>query len=195
MTSVQFSDEELIERCRTSDAKSRQTFAGILFARHYERVGRWCYRITGDRESAADMAQEVFAKAYRNLDSFQSNAKFSTWLYSIARHECLNHLSRRTSDQAEGGEEMVNELIDLSENVSDRMQREQTVATAQRLMVESLDETERVVFTLHYGDEMPLDAITRVLGLGNPSGAKAYIVSAKRKLSRAVARLRAKGAV
>ena len=57
----------------------------------------------------------------------------------------------------------------------------------------TLDPLERTVFTLHYGDEMPLDAITRLLRLDNASGAKAYIVSARRKLARATPRLRARG--
>ena len=56
------------------------------------------------------------------------------------------------------------------------------------LPVEVLDETGLQVMTLHYAEEMPLDAITRLLSLKNTSGAKAYIVSAKRKLSTAVAR-------
>ncbi len=57
----------------------------------------------------------------------------------------------------------------------------------------TLDPLERTVFTLHYGDEMPLDAITRLLRLDNASGAKASIVSARRKLAKAVQRLRARG--
>jgi DNA-directed RNA polymerase specialized sigma24 family protein len=57
-----------------------------------------------------------------------------------------------------------------------------------RLMDRALDETEKRVMTLHYGHEMRLDAITAALGLTNASGAKAYIVSAKRKLSVAVRR-------
>ena len=62
-----------------------------------------------------------------------------------------------------------------------------------QLLAESLDETERTVMTLHYGEEMPLDAITRTLKLANASGAKAYIVSARRKLNRAIERLKARG--
>jgi DNA-directed RNA polymerase specialized sigma24 family protein len=58
------------------------------------------------------------------------------------------------------------------------------------LVTATLDQTEREVFTMHYGDDIPLDAITRILGLQNASGAKAYIVSARRKLARAVERLR-----
>jgi DNA-directed RNA polymerase specialized sigma24 family protein len=54
------------------------------------------------------------------------------------------------------------------------------------LLDQSLEEIEKQVFTLHYGDDVPLKAITRLLGLTNRSGAKAYIVSARRKLSRAV---------
>jgi len=56
------------------------------------------------------------------------------------------------------------------------------------LVRDSLSETEARVMTLHYAEELPLDAVTRLLKLDNASGAKAYIVSAKRKLARAVAR-------
>ena len=48
--------------------------------------------------------------------------------------------------------------------------------------------TRAVMDTLHYGEELPLNTITRLLGLDNASGAKAYIVSAKRKLARLVQR-------
>jgi DNA-directed RNA polymerase specialized sigma24 family protein len=54
------------------------------------------------------------------------------------------------------------------------------------LLDQTLDETENKIFTLHYGDDVPLKVITRLLGLENRSGAKAHIVSARRKLRRAV---------
>jgi DNA-directed RNA polymerase specialized sigma24 family protein len=50
--------------------------ANDLFARHYERMARWCYRFTGDRESAAYLAQNVFLKAHRNLDTFRGISQF-----------------------------------------------------------------------------------------------------------------------
>ena len=53
-------------------------------------------------------------------------------------------------------------------------------------MNKSLDETESKVITLHYVHELPLNSITRLLGLENQSGAKAFIVSARRKLERVV---------
>ena len=56
-----------------------------------------------------------------------------------------------------------------------------------------MEAVERRVFVLHYGDGMPLDAITRLLRLDNASGAKAYIVSARRKIVKATSRLKARG--
>jgi DNA-directed RNA polymerase specialized sigma24 family protein len=55
---------------------------------------------------------------------------------------------------------------------------------------EILDDTERRVMTLHYVDEMPLEVVTRLLGLKNVSGAKTYVVSARRKLKTAAIRQR-----
>lgn len=65
-------------------------------------------------------------------------------------------------------------------------------AVVRQLMDRALDHTEKQVMTLHYGHDMRLDAITAALGLTNASGAKAYIVSAKRKLNAAVRRWNAK---
>jgi len=65
-------------------------------------------------------------------------------------------------------------------------------AVVRRLMDEALNETEKRVMTLHYGHEMQLDAITAALGLTNASGAKAYIVSARRKLNIAIKRWKTK---
>jgi DNA-directed RNA polymerase specialized sigma24 family protein len=66
-----------------------------------------------------------------------------------------------------------------------------SVQAARALLDRELTDTEKRVFTLHYGDEVPLRTITRLLGLENPSGAKAYLVSARRKLARALQRWRA----
>ena len=77
-------------------------------------------------------------------------------------------------------------------NAYDTLARESSNRQLRSLLQETLDDTERQVFTLHFGDDMPLDAITRLLRLSNASGAKAYIVSARRKLARAVDRLKAR---
>ena len=83
----------------------------------------------------------------------------------------LNDALRRQMTNALRGEGVDKPLLDLDES----------------------SELEMKVMTLHYADEVPLDAVTRVLNLENASGAKAYIVSARRKLARAAQRLQARG--
>jgi DNA-directed RNA polymerase specialized sigma24 family protein len=73
------------------------------------------------------------------------------------------------------------------------MEQQDSAKLIGKLLSDALDETEKTVFTLHYGEDVPVDAITRMLRLENQSGAKAYIVSAKRKLARRVQQWKARG--
>ncbi len=188
------SDEELV-RCFLAEKGSGLSDAAVneLFGRYTVRVASWCYRATGNREMASDLAQEVFLRAYRHMESFQGNAKFSTWLYVVARNHCLNFLKARASEPSESGAELSFEMPDL--NICDpaaSIETEQAIVQMRAMLTETLDATEVQVMTLHFGEELPLKAITRVLGLTNSSGAKAYIVSAKRKLAVAVKRWNAR---
>jgi RNA polymerase sigma-70 factor (ECF subfamily) len=158
-----------------------------LFRRHYPKVVGWCLRFTGDREEAYDLAQTIFAKACRHLDSFRGQSKVSTWLYSITRSECMNHLKSRSRHPASAEGEDLDDLPDRAGPGPDQgLEQQAWSRLVHGLLDQALDDTEKKVFTLHYGDEVPLDSITRLLGLSNRSGAKAYIVSARRKLKRAV---------
>ncbi len=184
-------DEELARRYRdTSDSREREQLINELFRRNFARVARWCLRFTADRETAADLSQEILTKAYQNLNSFQGQSKFSTWLFVIARNHCLNavraNARQATELKADVDEEFIAEIPDEGATPYAALERESSAQLVSDLLNQGLDETEKVVFTLHYGEDLPLDAITRLLGLENRSGAKAFIVSAKRKLARLV---------
>lgn len=185
------SDEELLADYRRSNGAAGEAALDELFRRHYERVGRWCLRFTGEREAAADLAQDVFIKAQRHLASFKGSARFTTWLYAITRNEWLTRLQRAGPPMRD--EEAMATLAATDAGPDELAIRGDQAHHLQAFLASTLDATERTVFTLHYGDDMPLDAITRLLRLENPSGAKAYIVSARRKLAKAKDRLRARG--
>ncbi len=191
----ELSDEALIARARAeADKSATELYLNELFRRHHVKVARWCLSVTGDRESAADLAQEVCAKAYQNLSYFKGQSKFSTWLYSITRNHCLNALrSRSNAPEMDSDEAVMETLPDMgSDSPLASVERKQQAEIARQLINETLDETEKTVFTLHFSEELPLDAITRLLKLENASGAKAYLVSAKRKLDRAARRWKAR---
>jgi RNA polymerase sigma-70 factor, ECF subfamily len=192
MTSMERTlDEKLLSTYRQAEPHQRRAAADQLFASYFERVGRWCYRFTGDRDSAADLAQEVFLKAHRSLDSFQGTSQFGTWLYSIVRNEAINR-AKRSPPPMEPDEALI-DVPALEPDPEQLATRNSRSRRLHQFLDATLDETERTVFTLHYGEDVPLDALTRMLRLDNSSGAKAYIVSAKRKLARAVERLTARG--
>lgn len=204
----ELSDEALIARYRAeadqgpanrvaadqvTDQVSAEEYVNELFRRHHVKVARWCLSVTGDRESAADLAQEICVKAYQNLSYFKGQSKFSTWLYSITRNHCLNAARSRTSAPAMEPDEVMETLPDIgTDSPLTTLERKQQADIARQLINETLEETEKKVFTLHFGEELPLDTITRMLNLENASGAKAYLVSAKRKLDRATKRWKAR---
>ncbi len=187
------SDEELLECFRKGGGLLNDPYLNELFSRNYQKIACLCLRYTGNRDSALDLAQEVFASAYEHLDSFRGNAKFSTWLYAIARNQCINAM--RTGGSPSPREPADSPIADLpdvqSKDPLRQVEEADTVRLVRKLLDDHLDETEKKVLTLHYVEETPLDAITRLLGLTNASGAKAYIVSARRKLKIAAERWKA----
>jgi RNA polymerase sigma factor (sigma-70 family) len=187
------SDEELISRWRgLADSPEARSLLDDLFQRHHARVALWCLRLTGDRESAADLAQEVFIKVFESLHYFRGDAKFSTWLYTIARNHCYNQIKARATSPERIGEPLMEDLAEDREGPHEQLERERSTQVFNQLFQQSLNDLESQVMTLHYVEELPLDAVTRLLKLENQSGAKSYIVSARRKLARAVERLRAR---
>jgi RNA polymerase sigma-70 factor (ECF subfamily) len=100
--------ESTDDRPLVSRAQAGDTAAFEALVRRYEGwVFTLALRLVGDRGEAEDMAQDVFLKAYRGLPRFKGAARFSTWLYAIASHHCLNQLEarrRRPSQFGWGGE-------------------------------------------------------------------------------------------
>lgn len=193
MGAADASDDELLDAYRQAPADQRRDAANRLFERHYTRVARWCLRFTGDRDRAADLAQAVFLKAFRHLDAFEGGSQFSTWLYVIARHEFFATVRKDGGRPAPADGDALIDVPSPAPGPDRLVEAQSSAQLAYRVLAEALDDTERAVFTLHFGDELSLDAITRLLGLTNASGAKAYIVSAKRKLAKVVRRFEARG--
>lgn len=165
-----------------------ESLFGELFRRYHVRVTSWCFRFTRNRSRALDLTQEVFFRAYRHRHGFRGDSRFSTWFYAIARNHCLSSI-RKNADPADAGENVPVRLRDLSTIPPDiAIERKQRHQEMWRMIGAALDPTEARVMALHYGFELPLAAITRELALTNPSGAKAYLVNARRKLNRVIQR-------
>ena len=154
-----------------------------VFDRYNRQVARWCYKISKDQDRALDLTQEVFIKAYRSIHSFRGDSQLSTWLYVITRNHCLNSLKKwRTEPDGHAVECPLTLVRATDEDVHLTLERTQSYQQVFRFLYSILTPMEVKVMTLHYVDDLTLPAITRRLRLSNRSGAKAYIVSTRRKL-------------
>jgi RNA polymerase sigma-70 factor (ECF subfamily) len=84
-------DDELVRRYLAGDADA---FAALV-RRHEARVFNLCVRVLGDREDAADAAQDTFLAALRKLNQFRGDAAFSTWLHRVTVNACYDLLRKQ----------------------------------------------------------------------------------------------------
>ena len=79
-------DKDLVLQSQNGSVAAFET----LIRNHQTMIHALTFRMTGSSADAEDLAQETFIRAYEQINRFNGGAKFSTWLYSIAVHACLN---------------------------------------------------------------------------------------------------------
>jgi RNA polymerase sigma-70 factor, ECF subfamily len=131
-----------IEQARTGD---KRAFSRLVEA--YQRpVYSITYRMLGSPEEAEDAAQEAFLRAYANLNKYDPKRKFSTWLFSIANHHCIDRLRKRRM-----------KWISIDDNpVLGNMAGDSPQPERQAISGEDRDEVQRVLDQLDSGYRMPL---------------------------------------
>ena len=84
-------DADLIQQA----ARGKVESFNLLVSRWEKRVYNYLLRITGNREDALDLAQDVFLKAYQNLRKLDDPGRFRPWLYRIAHNEAYSLFRKR----------------------------------------------------------------------------------------------------
>lgn len=87
-------EKELLKRSKEGHIASFEE----LISTHQQKVYNIALRMLANEQDAFDASQEVFLKVYKNLDKFQENSSFSTWLYRITTNTCLDML-RKNKDK------------------------------------------------------------------------------------------------
>jgi RNA polymerase sigma-70 factor, ECF subfamily len=94
-------DATLMLRVKRGD---RAAFTGLV-EKYKQPVMNFVFRSLRDETEAEDVAQNVFLQVYKSRARYERTAKFSTWLFTIARNLCLNEIRRRSRHPAESLEE------------------------------------------------------------------------------------------
>jgi RNA polymerase sigma-70 factor (ECF subfamily) len=178
------SDEQLWAEAQGQDGAIAREAATALLGRYRERVYRWCYGRVRDHELALDLAQDVLLNAYRGLQGFDGRARFSSWLFAIARNRCLNAL-RRPALFEEGVE--LDALPALQRGQDEALDAREEEARLLELIRTVLPPLDQQVLWLRCVERMPVEGITRLLALEEASGARGILQRARRHLRAALA--------
>ena len=176
-------EKHCIERVLKGDANA---FEHLVHA--YEKtVYNLALRTLGNREDAEDVTQEAFLKAYRSLDSFRGDSKFSVWLYRIVSNLCLDLMRSRQRKPAQSltvedddGETGELEISDEHFSPEKLLDRKLTRESVQRGLA-SLPDDARQILLLRELQGMSYEEIGQALDL-EPGTVKSRIFRARKQL-------------
>ena len=173
MTGQPDPDAALMLRVREGD---REAFAELV--EKYQRpVISILYRTLPDAAEAEDLAQHVFLQVYKSAHRYEVTAKFSTWIFTIARNLCLNEIRRRSRHPAQSLDETfaadedqpVRQYEDVkTHSPPDTLlhgELEEKISAA----IAALPENQRTALLLCRQEELSYEEIAEVLGCSLPA--------------------------
>ena len=140
----------------------REAFDEIV-RRHRRPVYMLCFRFVSHHEDAADLAQDVFVRAFKGLGRFKHDSSLSTWLYRITVNTCLNRAAVRRPE-TEPIDSTVAAHVDVRavNPMEAVVQRERAVAV--RRAIRQLPPRQRATLILRIYQDLSHEEIARVLG-------------------------------
>jgi RNA polymerase sigma-70 factor (ECF subfamily) len=157
-TLAQLPDAELVSRCLGGQPEAFD----VIVSRHRRAVYQVCYRFVRHHEDAADLAQDVFLRAWRGLPRFKGESAFSTWIYRIAVNACLNRVSVKGVTVEPLAERDCYEDTRAERPGSDLFREER--ADAVRRAIQALPARQRATLVLRIYHDLPHQQIAEVLG-------------------------------
>jgi RNA polymerase sigma-70 factor (ECF subfamily) len=179
--------DELIKRCLAGD----QAAWDLIVRQHWRKVFNVAYKFVGKYDEAEDLAQEIFLKIFKSLNTFDSRANFQTWLVSVSRNLCIDHYRSVRKER-----ETIDRETDTAELSAAAPGQSQLAALEQRDRVEllrealaSLPKTLRTAVLMRDLQELSYHEIAVALRL--PEGTvKSRINRGRSELARQIRKLR-----
>jgi RNA polymerase sigma-70 factor (ECF subfamily) len=182
-------DADLMRRVKRGDA---QAFAALV-DKYKQPIMNLLGRTLRDPIEAEDLAQNVFVQVFKSADRYRESAKFSTWLFTIARNLCLNELRRRSRHPAEPIDRPHPEFADQpAQQFEDRKTFSPPEAMLQSELEEKIEqalaglpENQRTALLLCRQEELSYEEIAAVLGC-SVSATKSLIHRGRETLKQAL---------
>lgn len=137
---------------------------GEIILKHQDFVFNVVKNIVHIEEQAKDITQEVFLKAYENIEKFRGDSKISSWLYRIAYNLSINWSERKKDREIQADEETLNLTI-LQEEPYDKIFEKQAIIETMDKIIEELPDKYKIVVKLYYFEEKSYEEIADILGI------------------------------
>lgn len=149
-----FSDEEIVEKVRSSD----QELYSVIIERYQRKLLRYATNLIKDEHKATDVVQESFVKAFINLNSFDTDKKFSSWIYRIVHNETMNCVKKYPKETP-----LLEDMdFQSDENIENDFEQKETIAHVEKCLGE-IPLLYSEPLTLHYIDEKSYTEISDIL--------------------------------
>jgi RNA polymerase sigma factor (sigma-70 family) len=171
------SDIELIEQTLAGD----QSAYADLIKRHQRFVFTLAMRFMKTREDAEEVAQDCFLKAYRSLQAFQGQSKFSTWLYSIVYTTAMTALRKKRIDTDSIDDENTYIQVENTGGYDVNNVENKSRSFYLNQAIEQLLPDDATIITLFYKGEQSLEEIGQAMGI-EPNTVKVKLFRARQRL-------------
>jgi RNA polymerase sigma-70 factor, ECF subfamily len=158
---AELTDEQIAKLMQGGDSESFK----VLVERYEAKITRYAKRFLFDSDEAQDMVQEVFIKAYVNIQSFDTDRRFSPWIYRIAHNEFVNALKKKKKEKNNLSLFYVDVLFPhpIAKETADDPANHREMAELLEGSLDALDEKYRAPLVLYYLEDMDYKEIAEVL--------------------------------
>lgn len=152
-----------------------------LVDNYKDMVYSLAYKMTKNKEESEEVSQDTFIKAYKNLNKFKGESKFSTWLYRIAYHTSLDQIKKNKNNNAtfEIHEVTLNQ-IQSADDILQGIERKERAKIMDECLLR-LPEEERSILWMFYYDALSLKEIVEVTSLSE-ANVKVKLHRARKRL-------------
>lgn len=170
-------DQTYIDKTLKGDTNA---FA-YLIDKYKNMVFTLALKMVKHKEEAEEISQDTFIKAYKNLAKFKGEAKFSTWLYKIAYHRCLDCIKKNKEKyQIDTINEITINKIQSTDTILESIERKERAKIIEQCMLE-LPEDERSILWFFYFEELSLKEIVDITELSE-ANVKVKLHRARKRL-------------
>ena len=156
---VEPDDRQLVETTRGGDPDAFE----VLVRRKTSKVYSLCYRIIGNSEDAKDISQLVFIKLWENLEKYDPQYAFDTWLYRMVTNVAIDFMRNKQSR-----ENAVNSNLRLVRTSFDAEQgvivQHKEIENVFNEVSANLSPKQKTIFIMNQMEDMPSSEIAKVLG-------------------------------